>query len=121
MLSPSGMVSRVRIANSYFLENSVSLLSGSILQLTAIDDNVGGEGGAAINALNIGTQVATPLKTSSGSTHTVPTGSIPGLVGEVQCHQRRRARARSRRFRQSRGSGRRSVQESDRAYQYYQY
>jgi len=82
VLSPSGTVTRVRIANSYFLENSISLLSGSVLQLTGIDDNVGGEGGAAINALNIGTQVATPLKTSSGTTYTVPAGSIPGLVGE---------------------------------------
>jgi hypothetical protein len=82
VLSPSGTVSRVRMANSYFLENSVSLWSGSVLQLTGIDDNVGGEGSAAINALNIGAQIATPLKTSSETTYTVPTGSIPGLVGE---------------------------------------
>jgi hypothetical protein len=69
-------------SNTYFLgSGSTSTLSGSVLQVTDINNVDVGMGGGPINAVSLATLSPTALKTSGGTAYTVPNGSDPTTTG----------------------------------------
>jgi hypothetical protein len=82
VLEPGGTVRQALTSNTYFLgSGSTSTLSGSVLQVTDINNVDVGMGGGPINAVSLATLSPTALKTSGGTAYTVPNGSDPTTTG----------------------------------------
>jgi hypothetical protein len=83
VLSPGGTVKQPLTTNSAFLKSAASPLSGSVIQVQNMG-NGGYDGGTFYN-VNPGSLTGalggTALTTTGGAAYTVPTGTIPILLG----------------------------------------
>jgi hypothetical protein len=81
VLGLDGSSKQALTANTYFLDNATSPLSGAVLQLTGINATGGGMGGGQIQAVNVSSLAATPLTAAGGGSYTLAGGDTPDLMG----------------------------------------